>query len=189
MYFPLLFLLQYFNKDFKSSKMLFRVQFYNRLFIKVENFFIGHFRTLFQCQSCLPFTKALLKSISKTEMVVFSGFEKVQVRLNMMMLNGRFLIPNLVIVQSPMRVWNQILEKKVVLELPKKGVEYRTLTVDCLWSFSPWLRIQSTWIEKWKTQPGRKKDQLSTSFCYFPASPLAFHIYGSHFNPCQKRFT
>ena len=67
---------------------------------------IGHFRTLFQ--SCLPFSEAVLKSIFKTQMVPFFEVEKLQVRLNTMMLKGRFLILNLVIVQSPMRVWNWI---------------------------------------------------------------------------------
>ena len=136
-------------------------------FYKSGNFCIGHFRTLFQ--SCLPFSEAVLKSIFKTQMVPFFEVEKLQVRLNTMMLRGRFLILNLVIVQSPMRVWNWIyLGRRRFWSCQKKnGGEYRTLTVDCLWSFSPWLRIQSTWIEKWKTQPGRKKDQLSTSFCYF----------------------
>ena len=124
---------------------------------------IGHFRTLFQ--SCLPFSEAVLKSIFKTQIVPFFEVEKLQVRLNIM---RQIFDPQF----SHCSISHESLEldlswKKEVLELPKNGGEYRTLTVDCLWSFSPWLRIQSTWIEKWKTQPGRKKDQLSTSFCYF----------------------
>ena len=132
-------------------------------FYKSGNFCIGHFRTLFQ--SCLPFSEAVLKSIFKTQIVPFFEVEKLQVRLNIM---RQIFDPQF----SHCSISHESLEldlswKKKVLELPKNGGEYRTLTVDCLWSFSPWLRIQSTWIEKWKTQPGRKKDQLSTSFCYF----------------------
>ena len=41
-------------------------------------------------------------------MVPFFEGEKLQVRLNIKVLKGRFLILNLVIVQSPMRVWNWI---------------------------------------------------------------------------------
>ena len=158
-------------------------------FYKSGNFCIGHFRTLFQChQSCLPFSEAVLKSIFNTQMVPFFEGEKLQVRLNIKVLKGRFLILNLVIVQSPMRVWNWILEEKV-LELPKKGGEYRTLTVDCLWSFSPWLRIQSSDLD-WKMENSTRPKERPIEHLVLLLSPaLAFHIYGSHFNPCQKRST
>ena len=160
-------------------------------FYKSGNFCIGHFRTLFQChQSCLPFSEAVLKSIFNTQMVPFFEVEKLQVRLNIKVLKGRFLILNLVIVQSPMRVWNWIyLGRRGGFGAAKK---WRWIQNSYSWLPMEFFPLAQNSIDlDWKMENSTRPKERPIEHLVLLLSPttLAFHIYGSHFNPCQKRST
>ena len=155
-------------------------------FYKSGNFCIGHFRTLFQ--SCLPFSEAVLKSIFKTQIVPFFEVEKLQVRLNIM---RQIFDPQF----SHCSISHESLEldlswKKEVLELPKK--KWRWIQNSYSWLPMEFFPLAQNSIDlDWKMENSTRPKERPIEHLVLLLSPttLAFHIYSSHFNPCQKRST